>query len=699
VFKIVRGCLERAISLLSDTDAQARIWHLPAIEPDDRPGDRYFDEDGIAEHFLWAVSLFDRLAENYPIIAKRESDTWPDPDVYFFDKLRIHAWRKSDLFSGDVVANGIMNLPEESFWNPCLARELLHLLRDRWADLSCEARSRLEGRILSGRTKHEFESPDEYADHKAYIAGSWFGWLERNECRLSQTAQDTITTFRSRPGWQQEWEDDADRDMDGRSDSIERRRDPGNLTSVRLGEILSQAEQQSGRDHDSFVEYAPFDGLVRENPFRALSALSLEARRGSYPLPYWTRLLAEWPDGTSERLRWLLGHRIARLPNQELCELRHFVTAWINKHLATLEEAYSNDFWPIWDAVFEGLMSGGADATKSDRDTVRVGGEIKQQSRRTLNHALSSPIGKMVEALFSSLGKRQLQIGEGLPTSATQRLERAMNAVGEGSDHAVSIIARKLNWLYQVDPNWVRGVLLPVFNLSSPQSVAAWSSFLLNVNVPQSVELFDLIKPDFLSLINQGKDWMVEAGLDQQAAKFLIIATFRNRYDRRYLTSAECRTALQAMNDAGRHAALWTFDHIVSKQGAWSSFGKRFFREIWPQEARFQTSGTSDAMIRIAENNPDKFPEIVKAIRDYLRPSEHPDMFLLGAGHKPDEDGQATLAERWPRQILDIADRIIPKDSQHVPHGLAGLLEKIVESDPAARKQHSWRRLHELVSK
>jgi hypothetical protein len=153
------------------------------------------------------------------------------------------------------------------------------------------------------------------------------------------------------------------------------------------------------------------------------------------------------------------------------------------------------------------------------------------------------------------------------------------------------------------------------------------------------------------------------------------------------------------MNDAGRHAALWTLDHIVSKQGAWSSFGKRFFREIWPQEARFQTSGTSDAMIRIAENNPEKFPEIVKTIRDYLRPSEHPDMFLYSAGRKPDEDRQATLAERWPRQVLDIADRIIPEDSQHVPHGLTGLLERIAESDPAARKQHSWRRLHELVSK
>ena len=52
------------------------------------------------------------------------------------------------------------------------------------------------------------------------------------------------------------------------------------LLSAPVNEVISKAKEDHQRDFDSFTDKRPFAGLVKTNPRKALSALTLEGKRG-----------------------------------------------------------------------------------------------------------------------------------------------------------------------------------------------------------------------------------------------------------------------------------------------------------------------------------------------------------------------------------------------------------------------------------
>ncbi len=698
IFKALRGSLERAISLLEETPF-ANYFHLPAIEPDEKPGERHLGNDGLDALFMWTVDILKRYLDISPNAAKREVLAWPENDRFFFDKLKLFAWKNS-IFPGSDVVTGIISLSQDAFWNAYLQREMLHLLTVRWSDFSIQERMAIETRIINGRDRYKTEPLDEFEQNAAETAAVRLGWLDHHSRTLSEAARAFLEEQRKQPGYRRVWEEHAADDRDGRAGWVERRKDGSKLLNTPLDKILSSAADASGRDHEMFVEHAPFEGLVRERPSRALAALAFESRRGKYSAQFWQQLLSDWPEGTSPRLLVLCGLRLSRLPQETVFELRFYLPDWIEKHLAPSALNQTAYFFDIWDAIFLKLNASGEEATQSSMGEVRVGGHIVKRSRKTLDYAINGPIGKLVDSLFHTFEDRKFAKDEQFPVNITERLGRALAAVGEGASHAACLLGRRLDWLFYVDPSWVRSVLLPLFKLTDPLSEAVWSGFLFRGETPQSAELFDLIKAEFLNLIDTRSDLLEEDELERQTAQILTVATYWHKHDARYLTNAQCRRALQAMSPTGRASALWTVSQILDQEDAWSSFGKKFFADIWPQEARYQTSSSSETMVRIAEHNTERFPDVVQTIAEYLRPVDHPDMFIFRQRQDTGADSEPVpLVKRWPMQVLTVADRIIAREPAQIPYDLAALLNDIAECAPTARTTRSWRRLYELVSK
>jgi hypothetical protein len=78
---------------------------------------------------------------------------------------------------------------------------------------------------------------------------------------------------------------------------------------------------------------------VKERPFRALSALSFEARNGRYPTGFWQSALTDWPDATSNRLRCLFATRLIRLPRQVVFDLKYYIPQWFRTNFPKLAKA------------------------------------------------------------------------------------------------------------------------------------------------------------------------------------------------------------------------------------------------------------------------------------------------------------------------------------------------------------------------
>ena len=688
----VRRGLEHAVSLLGDL--QETWWQTPTLHGEDTPGDRYLSEADA--YFLWFAKLFDQLCENNSKQAQRELSAWPVNEPCFFDKLRIWAWMKHEIVSPVEVAEGLLSLSSEAFWNSYLQRELLWTLRARWRDFSLNDRRAVERRIIEGPEQWAQESDVDFANRRGHDAAVRLGWLQVNGCDLSTNALDELPRLRAMdPRWRESWDQHADDSLEGRSGWVKTETDPTSIIDAPVSEIIERARQQTKRPLGEFVEYNPFQGIVESAPARALAALSCEARHKRFPVEFWRTALSHWPESASPRANWIFANRMARLPKRVLLELRYDAPRWLSKHLPRMMREADRTIWSIWDAMFEALAEAGPEATTSLIGEMSVDGKRQKRSRRTYAHAINSPIGTLTECLIGILSESKPSANSGIPARIKARMEGAMNAPGEGGDHAVVMLCRQLNWLYWLDPKWSSERLIALFDLEHVRAEPAWSGLLTNNRLPRPA-IFRLIKSAFLSAIARVLDWHWEDRASRRLCEFLVVATVSSTKINTFVSFDEARVALQSTDDEARHDALWQLHIMVADGDGWKKVGKPFLKKAWPKETRYQTAATSRILMDIAANAGDEFPDAVRSILPFLCPADGLDVLIHRIKGTAKDSGEP-LAMRFPREVVLLLDRGIADGSQALPYGLGEVLKMTAEADPALRQDLRWRRLNELM--
>jgi hypothetical protein len=695
VARIMRGALERAVTLLDDVLGSHRFYRMPAISPARGNEERTRYLDGLGADFLWLVELCERLLKLSPSALQEEVNAWPVADGYFFSRLQLHFWREKKLFDGRTVGKAIDGFPDDIFFNPYLRRELLHLLKARWKDFSAAHRQSIERRVLRGRQRYDGEPKNDYAASKKYHAGTTLGWLQRNRIQLSTDAKAKLAKFRSAKDWAIEHERGADHDWDSGGGWVTLRKDPGDLSNLPLGQIAARALELSSAPRIDLVEERPFIGLVENHPVKAFLALTIERRHGRYPTFLWRQLFSSWPASTSDRLFLSCVRRLGELSVETVVELRYDTTRWIARNAARLYQLDPVTFWSVWDSVFNALCEGGENATAS---AVSRGNDAKGNpaATKTVSHAINGPIGNLIEALFNTFGDRKFDKGEGFPPDFCLRVRHALGAPGDGASHAAILLARQLNFLYYVDGRWFRREILPHLMTDDPLSEAFWAGLVAEILIPRPSTLFKAVKPHFLRLFHEPDLFHFDEGSDRNLAQMLVQATFWNVTDQGYVTFQECRDALRTCSESGRHAALWFVEQIVAADNNWERFGRKFFELAWPRELNYRTSSTTEAMVRVATSQADRFPDVVQVIQEYLTFVDYPDTVIFGLLDGQDGD---SIAARSPRQTLDVLTRIIRLDRAGAPFQLGTVLDVIAEADEELRTHKAWRDLAGLCSR
>jgi hypothetical protein len=689
VVRVLCRGLEHAAGLLADIET--RYWRTAAFRPEDKPGQTHLGE---ADRYLMrVVRFFDRLATEQPERARAEIGLWPQDDEFFFDKLRIYVLMKAHLFSGHECAEGILALSNRAFWDNYLRRELLHTLRARWGEFPDEERRLIEERILRGPDQWDEEDPAEYVRRKASSTATILGWLALCDCKISEDVQRELPKLREAdPRWRLSWDSSADHDWEARGGNVRVDTDASKVIDAPLAEVVSIAEEHTTHPFGEFTEYRPFDGLVKERPLRALSALSLEARNDRYPTRFWRDALTDWPDDTPDRLRCLFAFRLIRLPSQVVFDLRYYIPRWFKTNFSKMAKAGYQKYLPLWDKLTDHFFTLGPEANESSRGDVSVGGNLIKRSRRTYEYSMNSPVGELIETLFDVLDALKLPRGRGIPTDIRERLERLFDAPGEGADYAVCETTWRSRWLFYLDPKWVTERVIPFFNLGHPRSEPAWSGFLYTTELPEP-ELFALLKPHFLKAFPYSSSWAWDDGPIRRLNEFLVLACFRYLKDDRYISYAAARAALQQATEEGREHSIWFLVRIVHDLKKWRTFGKPFIQKAWPRELKFQTSTSSRNLAHLAEQADNNFPDVVKTVLALLGPVDHSDMLIYGGTR----DGNA-LAVRFPASMLSLLDRVIPNEPHLPPHNLRPILDMIVAAEPTLRQDERWLRLDALAS-
>lgn len=695
----VFGLLEQGMVAASGmlADIGTTYFVTPTCYPErEVDGDERASDAG--EVMTLFIDLFDRLAEHDPDTALGHVLTWPDDDKFFFRKLKLYAFSKTALFAPDEVAARLLGLDQAIFWDTDATRELMFLIVDRWATFTGDEQAALGERILCGPDKASYWSDEEYPGIRDEFAARYARYLELQGCALAEGQSERVAEITSGiERWSEGWATSTVTQRGSRFGWVGTDEAPDAVIDIPVSEVVTRAKEDLKRDFGSFTERRPFTGLVKAKPAKALSALTIAAKSGDYPQGFWTALIDEIPGDVSPRLRRAFLHRLTRLPNTVVKELRYTLGRWIEKHLESILEFDVDLGWSVFDHIVAGIIDGGSEAAESGLGEVRQGGEVIQQSRRTYDHAINGPLGMCAGALFQAVPGEKQEAGSLIPERIKTRLERLFAAPGEGSDHAVSIAMSKLNWLMYVDPSWTEERLVPMLAFEHPASEPAWNGFLHSRRVPWS-PLANLIKPFLLELVPWIHLQHWDRDLSKVAAQWLGYMCVFNRDEPHGLTKKEMRNALRSMSDDTRNDLIFWLGKVgQGNDDGWTKLVVPFMDDIWPRERIYRTASSTNSWIGLLDDTGENFPAVYAAVKPFLVPVEtdtHP--FYRFTRELDDE---TPLTAQFPEATLDLVNTVTPTALARPPYELPKILTIIAEVAPDLTSDHRYLRLIDLVER
>ncbi len=695
VFSILQEQLGVASGLLQDIETI--YFRMPSCYPGrEVDGKEHITES--AKCVTWFIQLFDRMAARWPELANAHATTWSATDQFFFSKLKLYALSKGGVFQAERVAEEVLSLDQRTFWDIDVVRELLFLLADRWKEFSQENRNQLIDRILTGPDQLSHWSNEEFPRLRDQFAARYARYLQLQGCELAaDRSERLVEMIKSISDWSDSWANSMVVEHGSRVGWVGTDEKPDVLMNLPDHEVIPKAMEEMKREFGSFTNKRPFTGLVKSNPRKALSALTIAARSGDYPEAFWSSMINELPAGVTPRLRRVFLNRLLRLPHAVIVEQRHSLGRWLEQNLVSDLEFDSDLGWAVYDHIVDGIFSGGTEAGNSGAGEVRQGGKVIQRSRRTLNHAINGPVGMCAEALFRAVPGNTQETGSLIPDCIKSRVERLFLAPGEGSDHAVSIVGSKLNWLMYVDPAWTQACLVPMLTLNHAASEPAWNGFLHDGQVPQS-PLAEIIKPILLDIFPKAKEFSWDRDLLGVAAQWLGYMRVFRPDEPGGLSQSEIRSTLRSMSDDTRNGfIIWLGKVGQSNENGWAKHVIPLVNKDWPRERRYRTSASMRAWIGILDDTGDSFPAVYHAVKKFLVPLETNDHPFYRFTREVGDENPITI--RFPETTLDLMDTVTPETLARAPYELPKVLALIAEAEPELTSDPRYLRLIDLVER
>jgi hypothetical protein len=695
VFGEIQQGMMATSGLLTEVDTV--YFNTPTCYPKrEVDGDEQHTDD--EEMMTLLVELFDRLAEHAPEIALGHVLTWPKEDKYFFRKLRLYALSKPTLFSSNELAKRLLTLNQSDFWDTDVCRELLFLLVDRWNEFAENEKASIGKRILAGPDKADFWSDEDYPRIRDESAARYARYMELQGCSLVK-AQGThlVEIITSIDRWNDAWATSIVIKNCTTVGWVGTDETPDTVLDAPVNEVVTRVKEGSKREFGSFTEKRPFIGLVKAKPRKALLALSIAAKENNYPSDLWSALINNIPNEISKRIKYVFLTRLTLLPQLIVKEMRYDLGRWIKVNLLSII-TFDNDLgWTVFDHIVDSLLKEGPEATTSSIGDVRRGREVIQQSRRTYSHAINGPLGMCAEALFSAVPGEKQEAGSLLPKHIKTRLEQLFATVGEGSDHAISVTTRKLNWLMHVDPQWVEDRLIPILNFKHTAAEASWNGFLHSRNVPSST-LACLIKPLLLDLIPWIYQQQWDRDLSKVASQWLGFMSIFRSEQADGLTKKEMRKMLRSMSDDTRNDFIFWLGKVGQKNDdGWHKLIVPFINHVWPLERTFRTESSTKSWIGLLDDTGMSFPATYRTVKKFLVPMEteqHPFYRFTR-----EYDAQTPLSAQFPEDVLDLVNVVTPNSSTRSSYDLPKILTVIIETDPELASDHRYLRLIDLVER
>lgn len=632
--------------------------------------------------FMWLVSLFERLKDINPSAARALATLWPSDEQYYFSKLKLYAYN-TNLFEADEAIRFLLKLSQEQFWMDELRRELLFLVHDRWSEFSPVNKTKLLTRMLDGPDKRAYWEQSEFENRKNEEACLYGKWLLLNGCDLPSEFEERLEeAIEALPEWREIWARNTTSKHFMQVRGIGSDESPAPLEGIPLNKVAQIAEACSKRDFDSDVQQRPFSGLSASEPRRALASLSLESRRQKYPVSLWRELISNWPRDVPDRLQIAFLNRILTLPREVVSELKHTLGFWLRERFLSIVISNKPTAWKLFELCVDGF-------------TLDTGqNEQRREELREIDNASSGPVANLTHSLLSVLYHHEPNAEQTIPDELKAKFETLVNIDEEYRVQVIATLCRKVQWLFQVDPRWTQDQLLPRFDFSHDDAVAAWHGYARSGGYYDApVTLY--LKPFILKIFPFLYEWGWKQNTTNLFSQILVELTLADDLPAK-VTAQEARHCIRSMNSDDRRAVINRLSVVGKREDTgWNIYVVPFIDTVWPRERAFKTSVLTSAWLSLLAKSGESFPIVLKSVRRFLAYGGENGHWLYQ--FKRDAKSEKSLIELYPENVLEVLDAVIPNHIEMVPYDLEEVLNLTVESKSVLLHDPRYIRLITLI--
>lgn len=648
--------------------------------------------DKIGNLILWMCDLLKKLSIFNEASLIEIVEGWPKNDDLIFNRLKLFVWANSQSIDKWHIDEHIMRLSDDFFWSGYIESDIMSVISTQWDSFTKTSRSLIEHRIINYRKKYDRETNERFIDYKNYQVCRLLNVIAHTKVGLSAHANQEFIKIKNTDNWQEDYIKQKSLMAGSQSGWISTNTSFNELDVITDStEFFEKVEFLESDRSIQFERKKPFIGFIEKELSESLNKLLEELERNNNREKYWLQLFENIPsDANSENLI-TIGNAVLKLPKETIFTCRFSLIRWLEGGFIGACKDQQALFWRVWDFILNTFNLIGPEANNSAiGDTFERGRKI-EKSRKTYEHAMNSPIGQLVDAIFKTYNAWDLKPHE-FKNEALWRLEIALKSKGEGSHHAISMIMSHFNFMYKNYETWSKYHLVPIFNPNNKNSEAAWDSFFYIQRKPSN-EAILILKPFFIDLFKEELKWPKSERFKNHIASLLIQFCYWSYPRQTLFTNVEVRKILRKFDSDMLSHSLWILSDIVNKENSWLSFGRFFFKNIWPKENICQTSKTSERLLDLAIETSEHFTDIVKNIEPYLRNIEPTSIFLYQLTNNEDK---YLLTEKHPQEVLLLLDRVIGQRIESYDNSLAKILEKIVKEKPVLKNSIAWQRLYKI---
>ena len=689
--KALRRNLEIAILYETEIGRYGQLPLQPIVcdKEDKNSSKRTPDLSGMIIYF---ARLFDQLCKIDLSAAKFEFLSWPRNDDIVFAHLRIWAAGKPEIVADDEFGQFISSLSDETISNCQHEDDLLSILTKRWVKLDSSTRSTIEKRLLEN-TPH-FTGKDQLIRKKrrAWLSLNRLQRLIDEGCELSAATQKKAQKLRFIvPEWSEEKARKADQAAP--SDFGSTNTDYTTLLYVPFSKLLPEAERiQQGPDDFSIVK-RPFEGLARDKPVLAFSALCFEAKKGIFRAWAWQTLLrSEALKADRNRFKFLIANRLLNYPDEQIAIIIKPVVYWLYNTVEILENTCIPVFFHLAKKIIKILQ------IQPDKGQSNI-----EQSIDKIPEAINAPAGMVTLALLAEVFKQNLG-DKSFYKKWFALIEALLRLPDTSRQYVLVMLFREINWFFQTDKDWTQKHLLPVFHSSkSIDRDAAWSGFLEIRELP-CTEIFKTIKDDLFTIVKTLPAFYLK-NIDRYAK--IILDLWNNTDDNtgeKLITDAELHELLLKSNNQFRIIISSHLKSEFRRNNNPSDQAKLCLAKLlkfWPKQMKAWSPEVSANFCELLLWSGAQFPVLLKLVINHL--NKIYDINQLDFGDITTPYFGNKIIQDYPKELLELLFKVLPNATrQHAtrqrPFKIAEILQKIVESDNSLETDERYRELKRRYS-